>query len=75
MRMFSRGDVLRSPIPQFAGKNAAEFPTDEDVSWTFYSVQLPDVSFDEFTYRQLRASYWSAYAADSYWVRFPSSQP
>ncbi len=72
LRMFSRGSALLSPIPDLSDKNVPLFPTDKDVSWTFYSIQIPELSFDDFNYRHLRASYWSAYAADSYWVRFPS---
>jgi len=71
LRMFTRGTVLRAPLPNLLGKGVPVFPTDTDVSWTFYSIQIPDLSFDDFTYRQLRADYWSAYAADSYFVRFP----
>ncbi len=71
LRMLARGSELRVPLPNFAGKAAEVFPTDTDVTWTFYSIQLPELSFDDFTYRHLRADYWSAYAADSYWVQFP----
>ncbi len=71
LRMFSRGSTLRAPIPNLVGKDVPVFPTDRDVSWTFYSIQIPELSFDDFNYRHLRASYWSAYAADSYFVRFP----
>jgi hypothetical protein len=72
LRTFARGDELRVPLPNFAGKAGELFPTNTDVSWTFYSIQIPQLSFDDFTYRHLRADYWSAYAADSYWVQFPS---
>ncbi len=71
LRMFSRGTTLRSPIPNLLDKGVPVFPNDRDVSWTFYSVKIPELEFDDFTYRHLRASYWSAYAADSYFVRFP----
>jgi hypothetical protein len=72
LRMFARGSELRAPIPNFAGKVAPLFPTLQDVSWTFYSIKIPELSFDDFTYRHLRADYWSAYAADSYFVQFPA---
>tara|TARA_R110002096_G_scaffold44524_3_gene119706 strand:- start:11587 stop:13683 length:2097 start_codon:yes stop_codon:yes gene_type:complete len=71
LRMFARGTTLRAPIPNLLGKGVPVFPNDRDVSWTFYSIQIPDLSFDDFTYRHLGANYWSAYAADSYFVRFP----
>jgi len=71
LRMFARGTSLRVPLPNLVGKGVPVFPNDRDVSWTFYSIQVPDLSFDDFNYRHLRASYWSAYAADSYFVRFP----
>jgi hypothetical protein len=75
LRTFARGDQLRVPLPNFTGKPAELFPTNTDVSWTFYSIQIPQLSFDDFTYRHLRADYWSAYAADSYFVQFPPPSP
>lgn len=71
LRMFARGDQLRVPLPNFTGTPADLFPVNTDLTWTFYSIQIPQLSFDDFTYRHLRADYWSAYAADSYWVQFP----
>ncbi len=71
LRMLARGSELRVDLPNFTGKNVSLLPTETDVSWTFYSIQIPQLSFDDFTYRHLRADYWSAYAADSYWVQFP----
>lgn len=71
LRMFARGSELRAPLPNLEGLGVPVFPNDRDVTWTFYSVKIPDLSFDDFNYRHLRATYWSAYAADSYFVRFP----
>lgn len=78
MRMFSRGDLARVPIPNLAGKAMGEepltlMPLGQDVSWTFYGIKLPDLSFDDFNYRQLSIQYWSAYAADAEWVQFPEA--
>ncbi len=70
-RIISRGDVLDVNIPDLTAEGMPPLPSGEDISWTFWSIQVPGGSFDQFTYRQLSALYWSAYAADSYWVQFP----
>jgi len=73
MRIFSRGDMLENEIPDLTSVGLPAFPSgpDQPVSWTFYRIAVPGTTFDQFTYRQLSALYWSAYAADAYWVFFP----
>ena len=70
-RILARGDVRDIDIPDLTAEGIPPLPGGEDISWTFWELQVPGASFDEFTYRQLSALYWSAYAADSYWVQFP----
>ena len=41
LRMFARGSELRAPLPNLVGKGVPVFPNDRDVSWTFYSIQIP----------------------------------
>ena len=75
LRTFARGSALRAPIPDFRGKSVPVFPSEEKVFWTFFDYRILGQTFDDFNYRHLRRDYWSAYAADSYWVQFPQPQP
>ena len=74
-RILTRGDILEVEIPDLTDFGLPPLPTEEDVSWTLWSARLTGgVTFDEFTYRQLSALYWDAYAVDSNWVQFPNDQ-
>lgn len=75
LRTFARGSALRAPIPDFRGKSVPVFPSEDEVYWTFFDYRIWGQTFDDFNYRHLRRDYWSAYAAGSYWVRFPQPSP
>lgn len=74
-RIITRGDVMDVDIPDLTGFGLPPMPTEQDISWTLWSVRIAGgVTFDEFTYRQLSALYWEAYAVDANWVQFPNVQ-
>jgi len=71
-RIFARGDVWDIDIPDLTGEGFPSLPASPNqMVWTFWSIQVPGTDFDHFTYSFTRALYWSAYAADAYYVRFP----
>ena len=72
-RMFVNGELFRTGIPDFTPAGFPPFPVGQPVAWTFYRIRVPGVTFDQFTYQHLSALYWSAYAADAYYVFFPQN--
>jgi hypothetical protein len=48
-------------------------PSPDPLQWTIYEVTVPGLTFDHFTYRDLNANYWSAYAVDSFSVALPAN--
>jgi hypothetical protein len=70
-RILARGDVMEIDLPDLTGEGFPPLPAGEDIEWTFWRIAIPGTTFDQFNYRMLSALYWSAYAADSYFVQFP----
>lgn len=74
-RIITRGNVRDVDIPDLTAFGQPPFPTEQDISWTLWSIRIAGgASFDEFTYRQLSSLYWEAYAVDANWVQFPNVQ-
>ncbi len=71
--IYARGDQLEIPLYDLVSSGAIPpIPaTPNYVFWTTYSLTIPGLDFDDFTYRHLNANYWSAYAADAWAVQFP----
>jgi hypothetical protein len=70
-RAYTRGTELEVPLwnlPMAAG--LPPVPTDPLI-WLVYEITIPGADFDQWTYRQLNANFWSAYAADYQVVTIP----
>ena len=72
-RIFTRGDVFDVDLPNLTGAGFPPTPAYTDVAWFFYRITIPGLSFDQFNYGHLNENYWSAYAADAYYVQFPAT--
>ena len=46
-------------------------PPGDRLRWTVWRIQVPGADYDQYTYRWNGTLFWSAYATDSWWVRFP----
>jgi hypothetical protein len=71
-RIFTRGDIFDLDLPRLDDLGFPAIPAHENIAWTFYRLRIPGSTFDEFDYGQLNITRWSAYAADAYYVLFPS---
>ena len=77
-RFVSRGDVFSVDMPDLRTINATlpdVPPPPEDLFWAVYSVTVPGVTFDQFTYNQLNQKYWSAHALNFFTIQVPASAP
>lgn len=71
LRVFSRGDIFRTKIPDLTYGGLPPFPTGEDINWTMWRITVAGATFDQFTFRHLSSLYWDAYTADAIWAQFP----
>jgi len=66
--LFTRGDQVDVPLPDLAVAAGLDPLPTEPIVWTIYSITVPGLSFDQWTYRYTNPNFWSAYAADAYLV-------
>ena len=69
-RILARGDRLEVPLYDLTGAGLPPLTT-QPLIWSVTTVSVPGVTFDSFTYAQLNANLWHAYAAATFNVAFP----
>lgn len=71
-RILARGDQFDVPLYDLTLGGVPATPSPDPIMWTLYAIHEPGKSFDTFTYRDLNANYWDAYAVDAFSIALPS---
>ena len=73
-RIVTRGDVFQGDMPDLRALEATlpeVPPPPADLFWVVYSITVPGITFDQFTYNNLNQRYWSAHAVNYFVVKVP----
>jgi hypothetical protein len=69
-RILIPGDQLSYELPDLAAVAGLPAPPSGYTVWIVYGISSPGFVYDEFTYRYLSQSYWSAFSADAFIFEF-----
>ena len=66
------GSLYAIELPDLTGAGYAWPPTEQQLVWTIWSVDVVGGDYSQWNYRWLGATYWSGYAADAVYATFPA---
>ena len=69
-RILIPGDQLSYELPDLAAIASLPAPPSGYTVWIVYGISSPGFVYNEFTYRYLSQSYWSAFSADAFIFEF-----